>query len=88
MTQIFNVIYRSCPDKTCFLKDVFQSIPSIDGTCIDLERAKEQQEALVKVEENLKQLGHGFFFAMHNIYQQCYRIWQNWTLFSAWEAWT
>lgn len=26
----------------------FQSIPSIDGTCIDLERAKEQQEALVK----------------------------------------
>lgn len=26
----------------------FQSLPSIDGTCIDLERAKEQQEALVK----------------------------------------
>ena len=40
---------------------MFQSIPSIDGTCIDLERAKEQQEALVKVEENIKQLGHGFF---------------------------
>jgi len=26
----------------------FQSLPSIDGTCIDLERAKEQQEILVK----------------------------------------
>jgi len=26
----------------------FQSLPSIDGTCIDLERAKEQQEALIK----------------------------------------
>ena len=30
---------------------VFQSLPSIDGTCIDLERAKEQQEALVKVSD-------------------------------------
>jgi len=26
----------------------FQSMPTIDGTCIDLERAREQQEALVK----------------------------------------
>jgi len=26
----------------------FQTLPSIDGTCIDLERAKEQQEVLVK----------------------------------------
>ena len=31
------------------LNEMFQSLPSIDGTCIDLERAKEQQEALVKV---------------------------------------
>ena len=34
--------------------EVFQSLPSIDGTCIDLERAKEQQEAIVKVSDNYK----------------------------------
>lgn len=31
----------------------FQSVPTIDGTCIDLERAKEQQENLVLCLRNL-----------------------------------
>lgn len=65
---------------------MLQTLPSIDGTCIDLERAKEQQEVLVKVNHHREKLGHSAKFHIKQRHDR--RISHVWTLFSASEAWT